>query len=355
MRVWTLPLAAVLLSLLFSLAIAEVVIRLVIGAPMQEQFPLLEVVPDRELGFFMVPGSFHYTYQVPVQLNDLGFRGPQVSAEKPVGEVRLLALGDSHVYGQGVADEDLMTTRLESLLQQANPSCRIRVINLGVRGYSINQEAALIKNLAPRLAGQRVLFFPYLNDFDPVDIGRRFRYHHYFDRYVFDLTDKAEGDALAKWQWRQIFRHSALLMWGHDMVELYRSRDHLENRILQGVKDEEVVAIRQKVGGHLQELARWSDAYGLPVTVIPVPAAPQLVRDFPNELYQSFFREWAERLNWHYADPLPVMRQQSKQLGRLPVLPYDGHYDAHGQKALAVAVAEHLGQGGFSCPEEAVR
>src|SRR5947207_7595675 len=176
---------AIVIVLVVTLAAVEVEIRLLVGLPRPERLPLARVIPHPELGWTMMPGDLHYTYDIPVQLNALGYRGPAVSA-KAATEYRIVALGDSHVYGQGVADADLATALIERHYRQAPASCDVRVINLGVRAYSINQEYAVLRRLGPALAPDLVLLFFYLNDFELVDVHRRWERFKHLDWYTFD-------------------------------------------------------------------------------------------------------------------------------------------------------------------------
>src|SRR5207247_9190986 len=72
---------AVVIVLGVVTAAAELEIRMLVGAPRPERLPLARVVPHPELGWAMVPGDLHYTYDIPVKLNALGFRGPDVDAK----------------------------------------------------------------------------------------------------------------------------------------------------------------------------------------------------------------------------------------------------------------------------------
>ena len=92
-----------LLSTVFALLLLEFSVRIIIGVPQKEVLPVARVKPDPDTGWVMLPRDEHYTYEKFVKLNSLGFRGPEVSS-KGKNEYRILAIGDSHVYGQGVAD-----------------------------------------------------------------------------------------------------------------------------------------------------------------------------------------------------------------------------------------------------------
>src|SRR5438876_4615906 len=180
---------AIVIVLVVTLAAVEVEIRLLVGLPRPERLPLARVIPHPELGWTMMPGDLHYTYDIPVQLNALGYRGPAVSA-KAATEYRIVALGDSHVYGQGVADADLATALIERHYRQPPASCDVRVINLGVRAYSINQEYAVLRRLGPALAPDLVLLFFYLNDFEDRKSTRLNSSHPSSSYAVFCLKKK---------------------------------------------------------------------------------------------------------------------------------------------------------------------
>ena len=150
---------ALVIVLVVTTTAAEIEIRLLVGTPRPERLPLARVVPHPELGWTMMPGDLHYTYDIPVKLNALGFRGPEVGA-KAATEYRIVALGDSHVYGQGVADADLATALIERHYRQPPWSCDVRVVNLGVRAYSINQEYAALRLLGRTLANGDVEVLP---------------------------------------------------------------------------------------------------------------------------------------------------------------------------------------------------
>jgi lysophospholipase L1-like esterase len=67
---------------------------------------------------------------ISLTTNSLGFRDLELGVAKPAGELRVLALGDSFTYGQGVQLEDTWVQVLERLLRQARGS-PVEVINAG--------------------------------------------------------------------------------------------------------------------------------------------------------------------------------------------------------------------------------
>src|SRR5262245_7988462 len=58
-------------------------------------------------------GYFDATNGVTFQINSLGLRGPETSANKAEGTFRILCLGDSFTFGAGVREEDTFARRLQ--------------------------------------------------------------------------------------------------------------------------------------------------------------------------------------------------------------------------------------------------
>ena len=96
--------------------------------------------------------------------NALGFRGPELSRDKPEGAFRILCLGGSSTYGHGPScDEATWPARLEQHLEGATGR-EIEVVNAGCQGYSTHES---LINLALRgvdLNPDVVLVYHGIND-----------------------------------------------------------------------------------------------------------------------------------------------------------------------------------------------
>lgn len=115
---------------------------------------------DSMLGWSNVP-SYEGDYQgTAIRHNALGLRDQEVGrlggAEGP--NDRVLVLGDSFVWGWGVDEADTFATRMESL------DSRRDVVNMGVAGYSTDQEVLLYERLGSTLPHSRVLLVFYSDD-----------------------------------------------------------------------------------------------------------------------------------------------------------------------------------------------
>lgn len=110
-------------------------------------------------------GYFDPDNSVPVEINSVGLRGPEVGRDKPAGTYRILGLGDSFLFGVGVRDEDTCLRRLEKALNaSATTERRYEVLNAGVQGYNTRDEIVNLEHRWLEFQPDLVLIGFYLND-----------------------------------------------------------------------------------------------------------------------------------------------------------------------------------------------
>ena len=123
---------------LASLLLAEIVTRIAGGGGAMVSRAMFFTF-DPEAGWrcrpnldlrFVEPGL----YDVRVRCNSRGLRDREHTTDAPAGVRRILCVGDSYVWGQGVENEQTVA----SLLERELPG--VETINLGVAGYSAVQE-----------------------------------------------------------------------------------------------------------------------------------------------------------------------------------------------------------------------
>lgn len=125
---------------------------------------------DAELGWFHTPGTVGRSFlggpdPGTVRINGLGLRGREVEAVDSPEVIRVVMLGDSFVFGVGVDERHLASTLLERRLNAERPGVH-EVVNLGVSGYSTDQELLLLRRLGPRLAPDVVVLVVCDNDLE---------------------------------------------------------------------------------------------------------------------------------------------------------------------------------------------
>lgn len=155
-----LNLALVSLSILLSLVMGEVVLRLFRPQPLQA----LMVWPD---GTLRHRPSFRYTYtraefSNPIAWNAIGMRGPEVSEDKDPRVPRVLVLGDSFIEGKQVGDDAVLTAVMAKISGERGTP--LEVINGGVSGVGTAREIHLWEKLGESLEPDLVLLGFYPND-----------------------------------------------------------------------------------------------------------------------------------------------------------------------------------------------
>jgi GDSL-like lipase/acylhydrolase family protein len=128
---------------------------------------LFEQGPSAELPYRLRPGVSLTLGGIDVRVNAFGLRGPEVAAAPAPGTVRVLVLGDSVVFGQGVAQEDTFPARLAARLGE-RWHVPVEALNAGAQGYDTVAEAAFLAGPGFALAPQGVVVGMSLNDYDPA-------------------------------------------------------------------------------------------------------------------------------------------------------------------------------------------
>ncbi len=327
-RKWRRRCVALVLALGAGFAAGEILVRVLIGSPLPERLPILEIQANPRRGWEMVPGE-HYTYQHPVHVNRMGLRGPEIE-EKRAGEFRILALGDSLVYGQGVGDDDTLPAQLERVLAERDPEHRWTVVNAGHRAYDTRQELALLEELGERIDPDLVILFWYRNDLFGREIQGTFERLEARGRVAFDTGTRVEGWQRAKWYAREALRRSALVMFLHDFAKRIRSEPPSADVVALGLVE---------LGKRLEHFRTLAEQRGARALFAVIADRQALVDEGARSVEERAFEQARER-GITCLDLFPALREHVEQSGRLPVLPFDGHYTAEGNRAMAEAAAD---------------
>jgi lysophospholipase L1-like esterase len=118
--------------------------------------------PDAEKQFELIPGATGSVAGARTTVNSFGCRDREYQIPKPRGVVRIVGIGDSLTFGQGVEEEDTFLARLERDLTARG--LRVEVINCGVFGYNVNEEARRFQEVAELLEPDIVLIGYELGD-----------------------------------------------------------------------------------------------------------------------------------------------------------------------------------------------
>lgn len=109
-------------------------------------------------GYELVPGH--------KEINSHGLRDREYSVVKPPHTFRILALGDSFTYGDGVALEETWMKDLERRLnrQLGDTGIHFEVLNAGIPGYNTHQELIHLQDVGLQFDPNLVVVEFTLND-----------------------------------------------------------------------------------------------------------------------------------------------------------------------------------------------
>lgn len=158
MRIKAADILLLFISVLLVLSALEVILRVFTPETIVTRY-------DPLLGWSLIPNATGHNktpeYDTVERINAEGLRGPEYPYAKPAGARRVVVLGDSFTEGYTVNDEDLFTTRLSGLLKGRKPY-PVDVINMGVAGYSTDQELLVFNSQGKKYAPDiTVLMFYY--------------------------------------------------------------------------------------------------------------------------------------------------------------------------------------------------
>lgn len=146
-----------------ALGAAEVTVRVVLPQYISIQTDRAVWEHHDALGWIGRPDTdvfqgFDDAQKVAVRINASGFREDDVPLERTPGRTRILVLGDSVAYGFGARLED----RFSEVLERSLPGTEL--VNLGVSGYSTDQELLLYREVGATYRPDVVMLLFVSND-----------------------------------------------------------------------------------------------------------------------------------------------------------------------------------------------
>jgi hypothetical protein len=83
-----------------------------------------------------------------VTTNSVGLRGRrEYEYQPPPGVRRIICVGDSYMFGEGLRDEESLPAQVERVLNTASDSARWEALNLAVHGYGTDQQWLRLQRL----------------------------------------------------------------------------------------------------------------------------------------------------------------------------------------------------------------
>ncbi len=219
-------LLAALLGAVLAILVAEVGLRLRHDGEVMTAVLAEARLHQRDpvVGYRLVPGSSRGA----IHIDSHGLRGPDRPLSRAAGVRRILCLGDSITWGEGIeADADAWPARLEAELDRREP-LGVEVWNGGVMGYGSRQCLHRIGELLPLLEPDLVLVCAGWND---LTFARQLGWHPGLDW----VTPNRVWQGDRSYLWDLLRRRLTTLPPPSDPRALAAYRDNLE-RIVATVR-----------------------------------------------------------------------------------------------------------------------
>lgn len=270
---------------------------------------------------------------VPVSINALGMRGPEITQDKPAGTKRVLVVGDSFAFGYLLPNVDSMPTLLEGVLAQKGVG-DVQVVNGGVPGFGIVNAAGLVEHRG--LALEPDVLVIAASPGDIADAGVRTDH---------DAPGKDGGGERLKINRAALFklvRTSAIMTFmqylGFQGVHMMDPKLSLQSGLHAKVPPPSIQEAWNRYARPFGELATWAREHDLPVVLLAYPGELELFSD--NTTVRDRWKALAVDNDVTFVDVLPAMKEH--RLDDL-YLPADGHPSKEGNQIVAEKVADTVG------------
>jgi lysophospholipase L1-like esterase len=311
-------------SVLIMLALAEGISSLMIPAPITWRDPQEIYNHDPLLGHALAPGQNSFTHSIP-----------------QAGTVRILCLGDSLTFGDGVAVEDTYPKQLETMLNVMGKH-QYEVINTGVPSYDTWQEVTFFKTKGVQFEPRIVVLGFYGNDIVPRPA-------------VIKTSLSGEGTLRRKGFGGFLPDGMVHLLKGSRFLLLLKDRvgklvdstkpssEHLHQQaLLDGLPDEFVEQGWQEVEASLLQMVELQKTREFRFLIVTFPMAEQLMREHPQAQYQARLKSIADKLDIPFIDLKPVFQREFRDFGSL-FIEWDGHPNPKAHRLAAEEIARVLG------------
>lgn len=303
-----------------------------------------------------------YPEIIPTTAYDWSSRHKGYSLEKPPKTFRIVVLGDSYTFGQGVKRDETFPKRLEYLLNKASNGTKFEVINLGFCGLNTMGEFEMLteRGINPET-------------WQPDYKYRGLAYKPDLILLEFTLNDSStSGRSMEqikqfddKWRTGEVIirvNTGAYSLPIPEFIDKFLTKDsrfylfflNRYNQLLAkvGVREAGASAVTGILGRYKEDFTGWAYAKqalaemvsvarrnGLPIVIAVYPEIVNF-NDYPFKEVHSKILRIAGSLGFHTLDLFPSF--EGLDAKSLMATPYDGHPNAKAHAIAAKAIFEYL-------------
>jgi len=322
---------------LLSLALAEGLLGLVLPPPIVWRMPQERYENHPTRLYVLRSNQQAFTHDKPLRINALGLRGGEVEIPKPPDRFRIVVMGDSLTFGNGVRDDETYSRRLETMLQAAGLRST-EVINAGIPGYDSWQEALLLEEVVLSLDPDLVLLGFYENDVSQRPMTTR---------PVIGATGESPRTGLAARlgdRWIFLLKRSQLLVLAWEAYQRARVRwlpppeARVRMALLNGENYPPTEAGWAEVDASLRHMASRLKREGVPFGIVVFPMPEQVWNTGAGTVaYQGRLQGITREIGVPTLDLLPAFRKAAAD-GRPLYIFWDWHPAPEGHQITAEAI-----------------
>ena len=374
--------AIALCSLGMSLAVCEVAARLILPPPMAVKVTSAALKPseqpqqevegtDGSINSVLIWGGKHGVRLRPnvtghirnhtlskqdviIRTNSIGLRGGEVPPRQP-GQLRILLIGDSIMFGDYVDETLTISSLLEAKLKSLGYSDVI-VMNAGLPGMNFAEEYHHYQEVAKGADPDLVVVGMYLNDAQEAQkfYAKTLRFPFSASRFLtwfaqrFQLLDSSVlfskvSLSSTSADWKEEFRagrnlHSADYLGTRDGFdfEIYNASNDF-GLAWNPVAWKQIAEIAKTFTEHVRQNNTKFATFILPVAM-QVYAKQEILSTYPQEQFSKLFNS----LKVPHFDLLPTLRERSSGFTRQEMFYDHCHYKAEGNQLVADTLADWL-------------
>lgn len=317
-------------SLILFFTVVEIATRILVEDPPKSDRGMLQKSLNPLISYELTPnfkGVYAGSY---VSINSQGMRDFEYSTNKSDDTFRIIILGDSFTFGEGVAQDSNYPTLLEKKLNSYIYKKKYEVLNFGVSGYNTIQEAELLKNKSLKYNPDLVIVGYFIDDVEetksfgrkPLQIKRTLLLrlyefiieHFYFAKYIqFRLSDLTSKIGIV------LFPE-----YGTYFSSLYN------NSSLNYVKTKK----------EFEKMANLTERENIKILVVIFPVMTNLNDAYPYFSMHNQIIEECMNNNFHILDLFPYFKGKDVRDSIIGV--YDAHPNEDSYKIAAEAIHKKL-------------
>lgn len=321
-------------SLLVAFSVAEILLRIFLPAPVIWKYPQERYVFDPEIGHRLAANQTAYTHNKPVSINSKGIRDVEYSHQIDSSAYRILAIGDSQTFGNGLVQADTWPKQLENALNQTNRKIKFEVLNCGLPASDTWQHQIILERMLKNYEASAVVLAFYVNDVvaRPESIS----------------IEKSSNKSELEYRIIYFFKQSALLL---GIRTAYGALKQLikpdewnttQNMIIQGKSGPAIDARWLQVEQSLKVMKEIANENNTTFLIVSIPRRDQVDGSYQAKRYNQRLESIASKVGIPVINVLEPLKESYKKYGKDLFIPWDGHNSGVANRVIAQEITRAL-------------